>query len=283
MTGLLPRRRQRGQAMTEFVVIALALVPLFLLMPMIGKYQDLAHATEMASRYVAFDAIANNANSKKGFKSEAQLAAEVRRRFFSNSDAPIKTGDEAGDFNANRNHMWVTPQGDPLIKQFADVTVSFGAARGPKPADGISGGSDDNPFNVPTPFHVANELGLKSGLYTANVSVTLANVQELLGSYAGTYGELSKLNLSITRSTSLVVDPWTASGPDKIDQRLSNVQVFPASLFVTDKNLKDAVKALDEAVKAVELPACLQGNCLHAPKLGELSYWDDLVPPDRTQ
>lgn len=273
---------QRGQALTEFVVIALALVPLFLLMPMIGKYQDIAHATAMASRYVAFDAIANNGSSKKGFKSEAQLAAEVRRRFFSNSDAPIKTGDEAGDFNANRNRMWVDPQGEPLIKQFADVTVSFGAGRGAKPADGFQDGSDENPFNVPTPFHTAEELGLKSGIYTANVSVKLANVKELLGSYANTYSELSKLNLSITRGTSLLVDPWTASGAAQIDDRLSNIKIFPASVF-NKSPLNVGMKVLDAAVIAMEVPACLQGHCQHAPKVGQLSYWDDVVPADRTK
>ena len=45
---------QQGQALTEFLVASLVVVPLFLLIPMIGKYQDMAHNTLMASRYVAF-------------------------------------------------------------------------------------------------------------------------------------------------------------------------------------------------------------------------------------
>lgn len=277
-TGRPFHARQRGQAMSEFIVVALALVPLFLLMPMIGKYQDLSHATEMASRYLAFDAIANHADSKDGFKSPERLAAEVRRRFFSNSDAPIKTGDEAGDFNANRNHMWVDPQGDPLIKRFSDVTVSFGKERKPAPADGLGEGADGDPFNVPTPWRVAEELQLKTGVYTANVNVKLANVKELLGSYAGTYGELSKLNLSISRSTSVLIDPWTASGAAKIDQRLSNVKLFPGLALANIRPLVDA------AVDVVESPACFPSLCSgKGPRLGELSYWDDLVPADRTQ
>jgi hypothetical protein len=265
-------------ALSEFVVIALALVPLFLLMPMIGKYQDLAHATEMASRYVAFDAMANNANSVDGYKQSGQLAAEVRRRFFSNSDAPIKTGDEAGDFQANRNLMWVDPQGDPLIKKFSDVTVSFGAGHNPTPLDGMSGSADSEPFNVPTPWKVADTMELKNGIYTANVSVSLANVQELLGSYASSYSELSKLNLSITRSTAVLINPWTASDAGQINARLSHETLFPGLALAPIKDVVDA------AVNVIEIPACFPAVCSgKGPQLGQLSYWDDLVPPDRTQ
>ena len=89
----------RSQAPTEFIVIAPALVPLFLLIPLIGKYQSISHATAMASRYVAFDAMANNAGMG-GYQPRAQLEQKVHCRFFSNSNAPIKTNDEAGDSKA---------------------------------------------------------------------------------------------------------------------------------------------------------------------------------------
>jgi hypothetical protein len=56
----MPGSRTRGQALTEFLLVSLALIPLFLLLPMIGKYQDINHATQMASRYAAFDAILRN-------------------------------------------------------------------------------------------------------------------------------------------------------------------------------------------------------------------------------
>ena len=281
------RRRQgmHGQAMVEFLVVALALVPLFLLMPMIGKYQDIAHATDMASRYVAFDAIANNPNSRDGFKSADQLAAKVRRRFFSNSDAPIKTGDEAGDFKANRNLMWVDAQGESLIKTFGDVSVSFGAGRGPNPVDGLSASADDAPFNVPLPFKVADELKLGTGMYTANVSVKLANVKELLGSYAGTYGELSKLDLTITRSTSVLIDPWTASDAAKINERVLNVKLFPGRILDQEPaGLPSVRSVVNAAVNVIEAPDCFPSACHgKGPQLGRLSYWDDVVPADRTQ
>ena len=36
----------RGQALTEFLVISLVLISLFLLLPVIGKYQDISHASQ---------------------------------------------------------------------------------------------------------------------------------------------------------------------------------------------------------------------------------------------
>ncbi len=74
---------QGGQALTEFLVVALVIVPLFLLIPLIAKYQDISNSTQLASRYVAFEATQFN-DKVNAFKSETVLADEVRRRFYSN-------------------------------------------------------------------------------------------------------------------------------------------------------------------------------------------------------
>lgn len=50
-----PIRQEAGQALVEFLAVALALVPLLVLVPLIGRLQDQAHAVEMASRLAAFD------------------------------------------------------------------------------------------------------------------------------------------------------------------------------------------------------------------------------------
>ena len=173
-------RRQQGQALTEFLVISIAMVPLFLLLPMLGKYQDINHAAQAASRYLAFDATTRNGSqSSDGFKPPAQLADEVRRRFFSNSDAPIKTGDTAGDFNANRNLFWRDPFGNPLIAQFNKVAVSFGQ-NAPSQTNAFSSASDGQIFNTMTLAN-ASSLGLPSpGIFTGNVAVTLANLPPVI-------------------------------------------------------------------------------------------------------
>lgn len=258
----LPLRDQHGQALTEFLVVAIALVPLFLLMPLIAKYQDISHATQMASRYVAFEAMTRN-DSVSTWKPESQLADEVRRRFFSNTDAPIKTNDVAGNFEANRNLFWRDPQGNPLIKDFnSDVTVSFGFGNGSSHNDAFSSTHDGEPFVL------RNQLDLHArGIYTANVSVTLANLPAGLTFYE----PFDQINLSMTRSTSVLIDPWTAKNPQQVESKIAgNAAIFPVG------SLSAVSPIVDAAVTIIDLPGGLSG-----PKLGQLDFWRDVVPEDR--
>lgn len=253
----------RGQALTEFLVVALALIPLFLLIPFIAKYQDVAHATQLAARYAAFDATVRNDAATGGWKPEGELADEIRRRFFGASDAPVKTGDVAGDFDAHRNHFWSGPDGRPLLASFADVAVSFGHGRGSTHGDGFEATQDMDSFAM-----LADGLGLGSrGIYTANVSVVLAELPAGLAFYR----PFDQIGIAMTRSTSLLPDPWTAKGPAEVEQRiLRSAAVFPAG------NLAGVAGIVNGFVATIEFPAGLQG-----PKLGELEFWRDVVPEDR--
>lgn len=265
------RPRQQGQALTEFVVIALALVPLFLLLPMIAKYQDIAHATQLASRYVAFDAITRN-DAAGSWKPASQLSAEVSRRYFSNSSAPVKSGDTAGDFKAHQNAFWRDQQGKALIRSFErDVSVSFGTGHSAIHEHGFSDASDGLPFGL-----VRDWLGLKAqGVYAANVTVSLADLPSDAGSYTKTYETFSKIGLKVTRHTALAINPWSAKDPAQIDTRLDQPLIFPGSVLAPVKPLVDA------AVVIVESPSCFKGGCTRGPELGKLDFWRDVVPADR--
>ena len=125
----------RGQSLAEFAVLMLALVPLFLAIPLLGKYQDLAHMSESAARYPASKP---RRPRRGGRRTDAELAQEVRRRFFGNSDAAIKTGDVAGDFATHRNPLWVDHSGRPLLEHVeTDVatprSLRSGRSRRPDP------------------------------------------------------------------------------------------------------------------------------------------------------
>lgn len=263
MNGPSPfRMLRRGQALTEFLVVALVLLPLFLLMPVIGKYQDIAYSTQMASRYVAFEAMTRN-GATSGWKPEAQLSDEVRRRFFSNSDAPIKTNDRAGNFSAHQNLFWRDPKGDPLIKDFnTDIAVSFGPGNSPNQSGAFVAASDGEPFLKYDGFDLQAQ-----GIYTANISVALANLPSGLRSYE----PFDKINLSIARSTSVVIDPWTASGPQQAESRFGgNPLVFPAG------PLQGATATVGALVSVIDMPGAVS-----APALGKLDFWRDVVPEDR--
>lgn len=254
---------QRGQALTEFLAVALALVPLFLLIPVIAKYQDISHATQAASRYAAFEAMASN-DSTTGWKAPDQLAGEVRRRFFSNLDAPIKTNDVAGNFKAHQNLFWRRPDDRTLIEDMErDVQLRFGPSGATHQQGGFTSARDGALF---TP--VAPMLGLHaSGIHTAHVSVTLATMPAGLKFYQ----PLDTLQLSMTRGTGVLLNPWTANAPADVESRIaSSSAVFPAPL------LRPVGAVVDPFVRVIDLPGGERG-----PMLGRLEFWRDVVPEDR--
>jgi hypothetical protein len=262
-------RPDGGQALTEFLVVALALVPLFLLMPLIAKYQDIAHQTEMASRYVAFDAVARN-EWQNSWKDPGQLAGEVRRRFFSNPDAPIKTNDTAGNFDAHRNLFWRGPTDEPLISNFdEDVAISFGDAASSQ-SSGFKAAKDGAPFNkligTALETNIADQFKLKAaGIYTGNVTVKLAKTPEFLKSYQ----PFDTLDLSITRHTSVVINGWDANSAGTVSTRIDSKLLVPGTLL----------RPIGSTLGAFFGP--FEGGQVSPPKLGELDFWQDVVPADR--
>ena len=254
-------QRQTGQALTEFLVVALALVPLFLLLPMVGKYQDLVHATQMASRYAAFDATSfGNTAGFNPWKPPAQLADEVRRRFYSNADAPIKTGDVAGEFDAHRNVFWRDPWGHALIRNFSDVGVAFGNGQ-PTQAGGFDASGSDGAAL----FADAGVIGLASpGVYTANVSVALANLPAGFKSIE----PFDKLDLTVRRHTSLLFDPWHSPDTNRTDARTGKLAPVGAGMAAIEPAINLAIDAID------------MGN-VQSPGFADLTQWRDVVPLDR--
>ncbi|MCW8206172.1 hypothetical protein D8B24_03680 [Verminephrobacter aporrectodeae subsp. tuberculatae] len=255
---------QQGQALVEFLTISAAVLGLFLLMPMIGKYQDIAHATHMASRYAAFDATVHN-DAKNNFKPEAQLAEEVRRRYFSNPDAPIRTGDATGDDSqTQQNPLWTDPRGKPLIRNFADVAVTFGEDEAPSHNQAFKGSSDGKPFSLmPLANHKTLDLQAR-GIYRVNVSVPLANLPEGIVSYT----PFDKIDLRITRHTSVLIDPWAAESVQQTMDRFGKL-VPLNSLF-----------SPIEAALGIVIPLFELGE-VSAPQFGRLERWQDVVPEDR--
>lgn len=257
------RHLECGQALTEFLVVALALIPLILLIPLIAKYQDVSYAVQMSSRYVAFEAMTRN-EAQSTWKSPGQLAEEVRRRFFSNPDAPVKTGDVAGNFSAHQNLFWRGPNGAPLISDLdQDVSAGFGAGNGANQSEAFGAAGDGQPFNL---LKTADQLGLRAhGIYTGNVSVKFANLPAGIKAYE----PFDKIDLSVTRHTSLIVDGWMAKDAAQAESRIDHPVLVPAT------SLRNVASVVDAAVSLVEV------GQIPGPRLGQLEFWRDVVPPDR--
>lgn len=235
------RRAQRGQATTEFVVLALVLVPLFLAVPLLGKYIDLMQATEQASRYVAFEGMARNSSSS--WKSDAELAVEVRRRFFSNSAAPVKTHDAAGDFAAHRNPLWSDASGQPLLDKFEEQVGVQTQVAGKNA--------------IPAAFW-AGGLGLsRDNLYTGTVTASPVDVKN--------FKPFDSIGLTISRKTVLLADAWTGRNPGAIRGKIEDATgMLPLELA------KPIVNAIGEVPTLIYDPAL---------KLNNFDW--DIVPCDR--
>jgi len=174
MSGLMHKRGARagagtamhGQALTEFLVISLVLIPLFLFLPVIGKSQNISHASQMASRNAAFDAVLRY-DGNNSQKSPTQLQNELRQRYFGPAQAGIRSGLEQ---EAALKDYWNDPFGKPLIRNPDDIALSFGASHGDRHADGYTKASDTLLF----PW--ASRAGLSpNGIYPANVAIRPAN------------------------------------------------------------------------------------------------------------
>ena len=199
--------RQTGQATVEFIVVALVLVPLFIAVPLVGKYIDLMQATEAASRYAAFEGAARNSSSS--WKTDVELATEVRRRFFSAPGAPLKTGDVSGDFAADRNPLWTDHGGRPLLADFAtDVGVRTSVADKaaiPEPAALFRGS-----LSLPN-----------ANFYTASVFATPAPIAN--------FPPFDTISMAMTRKTVLLADTWTARDVSQVRGRIEGSATYPIS------------------------------------------------------
>jgi len=125
---------QSGQAMTEMVIAAsFVLIPLFLLIPWLGKYIDLQQSAIQAARYeaweytvwyndVATEAPAgavdqNGSQITMPEKSIAELQAEARQRFFSREAyANIPTTEANDESDLINEGNWDIADANPLWK-----------------------------------------------------------------------------------------------------------------------------------------------------------------------
>jgi len=258
------RKRQRGQASVEFVVLAFVLVPLIIIVPLLGKYIDLAQTTTVASRYVAFEGTVHHGSSRSGWKAEGQLANEVRRRFYSRNDLGINTNDVVGEVPSDRNPLWVDHRNNPLLPSFNLVTVQTERETIDQPAGAI----------------FANNFDLdQNNLYTGTVGVNVANVPNIGVAFDKARPTpqrvFDNLNLQMNRSTTVLVDPWAARGPADVKRKVEDagLEVYPTGHLEGVATLATPIMTMLEIV--------FGGNGTKPPEVGEVD--PDIVPTDRLE
>jgi hypothetical protein len=135
---------QRGQAMVEFVVAAMFfLVPLFLAIAAIGKFLDVQHSAEMASRYGAWERTVWYDSTGTGFdsinapnaKSAANINNEIAARMLSDrstNTSVIRNDDKtATTFKNGIDPMWKDASGKAYMDTYAQL-ASTNVSEAPK-------------------------------------------------------------------------------------------------------------------------------------------------------
>lgn len=123
---------QHGQAMSEMVVAsAFVVVPLFLIVPIIGKYIDIQQATVSAARYVAWERTVHLPTAQRedyqstGFDQEGvgnphitnrQLQQQVYSRVFVEANTKLDQTDAA-----RGRALWTYHDGRSMVNQTAEI------------------------------------------------------------------------------------------------------------------------------------------------------------------
>jgi hypothetical protein len=237
------RESQTGQAMTEFVVAMIAMVPLLLGVMYLYRYNDVKHQTIQASRYAA---LAQNLDPQY-----AGIGDETRARFFrDDAQHPIGHDDKAtGSPALDENPNWMENDGEALLgSSYADIKVSSSDA-------GISSGKIAVVEGAAPPeFKLNDNFGEKT-----EVEVPLSNV--------ASFAPLASINIKIGATTVMAGDAWSGGGSDEINSAMTVGAVPAKTLKWFDNSVFNTLFKL-----FTDSPA---------PKFGEVDT--DVVPKSDTQ
>lgn len=120
--------KQRGQSLVEFIVALIAVLPIFLGVYYIGKYADLQQSAIQASRYAAFQRVAQPDASKL---TTAAIEDKIRARFFIQgqflNNGELRSTDSVASVGATAGHnvLWRDLSNTPLLKDHKQVTLNF--------------------------------------------------------------------------------------------------------------------------------------------------------------
>lgn len=122
----------RGQAMTEFLISMAFFVPVFITVPLLGKYIDLKQNTISANRYAVWErTVWSDAragwNDGENHKSDNSIGREIQWRFFGH---PLQS---VGASGATMNTLWRDYKQRALLRTVNGNAIGERASPVPKP------------------------------------------------------------------------------------------------------------------------------------------------------
>ncbi|MHB1543694.1 MAG: hypothetical protein ACYCS1_06660 [Gammaproteobacteria bacterium] len=233
--------RQQGQATAEMVIASIfLLVPIFLLIPLVGKLIDFKMATIEASRYVAFErTITSNQSTVRGATfanlPDANLQNGTLMRFFSANGGTITAAQNNSTGSFAPRPLWVDQKLTPFMSSASDGSVTVTQASSPTYADQTVGKL----------LGFFSNLGIfgfswnDKGYYTATVSAS-ASLPAVIGLAGGqpldTYFQAP---LTFTASDSLLSDTGSATNPSYVHQQIKQTLLTSLLSFTSSINQYD--------------------------------------------
>ena len=306
--------------MTELAITAaFVLIPLLLLIPLLGKYIDIQHATIEAARYEAWEYTvwyASNNERPTGFtgaqpvKGTVQTQREALKRFFTSTDRPIDSVADTGATigPAERNPLWTDHRGDPLWAGATGNTTELTSSDDtPDLTGGVMNavlGAIDTVFSaigeifaaVAAAFGGSSNVSFDviniEGLAHATVDIPVAtptgliDVRTLQGDTGGdTNVDIGTLRFSA--QAAVLTDAWNAGGTAHVQDRTGGI--IPTRLLDV---LIDSIPGLStvRAIIGVLIPEILDCSQGWHPLDNNADGWlwlgyvnADAVPSDRLE
>lgn len=256
------REAMQGQALTEMVVACAVLVPLFLLIPILGKYIHLRQMAQQAARNAAWNAVAFPEHQ---MQAPAKSRQEMLARNFASADSPIRSNESVQARGRFDDVLLNTFSNRRLLERDDMHLTGFSEKGSPGFASGVV---SRLPTALPGDFPPN-----KNGYYTAQVRLDVRDLQTRSGGPARYLEPFDRLGLKITASQSLLADAWNAGGPTQ-GRRSVKSQV---ETLVPTSNLEGSQAAFN-AVGALPLPIV---GLLDDLDIGTIE--PDIVPYDRLQ
>lgn len=266
--------------MVEFLIAATTvLIPLFLVVPLLGKYMDMKATAIQAARYAAWERTVwfGSTDWSAAQKTDTQIQQEIQWRFFSDS-ATLKF--QAGDMNAGGwagsgpKPLWKDRAGNPMLVTYnSDVTQ--GSTRTDTP--GLMNAILD-PI-VSAIGVVGNILGAAfvldmQSLYTSSVTAQTVRTRPI-GQVLGNTSNLETFKTvtpMFTEKSVLVANGWSANGASQVKTQTEGLT--PTS-FLQRSPVSDVLTII-QSLAYVFAPELAPDHL----KLGGVIQ-PDIVPDDR--
>ncbi|MGZ5788897.1 MAG: hypothetical protein ACXWJF_05560 [Burkholderiaceae bacterium] len=264
--------------MVELIIVAsLVLVPLFLAIPLLGKYLDIRSTAVQTARYAAWERTVwygGDAASSLGWfgasnqwqanaKTDDQIRRELGvRQLSETTDAFSNSDRSASDFQNATKTLWQDRSGSKLLAKYSDIQNTVSSSQAPGTMNLILD-PIANFASTLGPFTLEMD-----GEYTAKVTIKVKDFDTDHFLTKTSTKDFSEFNV-------LLANGWSANGPDGDDKTSTKQQVkglVPFSIFTATIAGVPVMDFIQTAV-SVFLP--------EASKLELGKIEPNNVPPDR--